>query len=505
MSEAIGGLPAPPEVAVPRPSASVVLMRPAAGGVEVFLVRRDSRLRFAAGFYAFPGGAVDYEDGRVPVGGVEGSGSIFPATAARELFEETGVLCVEGGEAPEPIERDVWRQALLEGKEGFGEGLSKRGLRVREEDFLPAGRWVTPPFMPVRFEAQFFLVEASPGAKAEVWSGELSEGAWVRPEDALQRWADGQMLLHPPALHALRTLAGFTSAADAAARMEEPPHAPGDVATRIEFQRGILLFPLRTPTLPPATHTNAYVLGNGEALLVDPGATDAGEQARFASFLAELQAEGRRLSAVVLTHHHQDHVGAAAAVAERFGLPVWCHAKTAERLGFAAARRLFDGEVLEVAGEPPMRFRVLHTPGHAPGHLCLVDEKSRAAVVGDMVAGIGTIVIDPTDGDMAEYVAQLTRLARLPVGTLYPAHGPVMPDGPGKLAEYVAHRAARERLVLEAVSASGATLVEVVAAAYADTPIAMHPIAELSAAAILAKLAAEAKVARREGRYYPCR
>jgi glyoxylase-like metal-dependent hydrolase (beta-lactamase superfamily II) len=183
-------------------------------------------------------------------------------------------------------------------------------------------------------------------------------------------------------------------------------------------------------------------------------------------------------------------------VAEGLGVPVWAHHRTADLLPLPVARTLHDGEVLELEGPRPMRWRVLHTPGHAPGHLALVDEATRAAVVGDLVAGVGTIVIDPLDGDMAEYVAQLRRLADLPVGTLYPAHGPALPHGVAKLEEYLAHRAWRETKVLEAVAAFArpTTVEELVPRAYDDVASFVLPIATRSTLAILAKLEREGRV-----------
>jgi glyoxylase-like metal-dependent hydrolase (beta-lactamase superfamily II) len=313
----------------------------------------------------------------------------------------------------------------------------------------------------------------------------------------------GSALLHPPNLHGLQVLSTFSTVEDAAARLEKVPHAPGNVPSRIEFQRGVRLFPLETQTLPPAAHTNCYVLGNGELLIVDPGASEVRQYARLLALIAGHKAEGKRPVAVLLTHHHQDHVGGAKAVKERLGIPLWCHERTADRLDFAADRLLKDGEVISLAGLPAMKWRVLHTPGHARGHVCLVDEASRAAVVGDMVAGVGTIVIDPPEGDMTDYLAQLARLKELPVGALYPAHGPPVPDGPAKLDEYLHHRAMREKRVLQSLAKNGSTLREVVAKAYDDTPDFLHPVAERSAFAILLKLVRDGKVHRDEELYAP--
>jgi glyoxylase-like metal-dependent hydrolase (beta-lactamase superfamily II) len=258
------------------------------------------------------------------------------------------------------------------------------------------------------------------------------------------------------------------------------------------------LVALRTPTLLPATHTNCWILGNGELLVVDPGAPDPGELERLVVRLGELAREGRTVRAIFLTHHHQDHIGGVADLVRQLRLPVWCHPRTADRLGLPVGRVLADGEVLTLEGEPDMRWRVLHTPGHARGHLCLLDEASHAAVVGDMVAGVGTILIDPPEGEMAEYLRQLRRLRDIPVRALYPAHGPPLPDGPGALEGYLAHRAAREAKVQAALRSEPRTLEELAADAYADTPTAWPPIAERSTLAILEKLLGEGE-ARVEG------
>jgi glyoxylase-like metal-dependent hydrolase (beta-lactamase superfamily II)/8-oxo-dGTP pyrophosphatase MutT (NUDIX family) len=489
----------PPEA---RPSAVVVLYRRAGEGVEVFWVKRGKALRFAGGFYAFPGGKLDAADAEVPVRGATGEEAALRSAAARELFEEAGVLVAEGTEALAPERLAELRRELLAGKRGWGELLSTEGLALRAEDFRAAGRWVTPPSQPVRFDTRFYLVEAPAHARAEWWPGELAEGAWVTPAKALARWGDGSALLHPPALHAFQVLGAFTDEADARARMLTPPYCPGYVAQRIEFQQGVRVMALETPTLPPAAHTNAYVLGNGELLIVDPGASDVKQYAKLLSLLSGLKSEGFRPVAVVLTHHHGDHIGGARAVKERLGVPLWCHARTADRLDFPVERLLEDGEVLELAGDVPQRWRVLHTPGHAQGHVCLVDERSRAAVVGDMVAGVGTIVIDPPEGNMREYLTQLARLRDWPVSTLYPAHGSPIPEGPAKLQEYLDHRALRESLILQAVPPEGASLAQVVATAYADTPPLLHPVAERSALATLEKLMEEGRVREESLQYF---
>jgi endoribonuclease LACTB2 len=486
-------MPEPPEPGPPRDAAVVVLVRPSANGTELFWLRREAALSFAGGFYAFPGGRVDAADADVEVEGASGEDRTLRAAAGRELFEETGVLRARGPRPKVETLREA-RAALLAGTRRFAEVLSALGLRLHATDFLDAGRWVTPSWMPLRFDARFFLVQVEEGTEAEVWPGELVEGAWVLPVDALLAWAEGRALLHPPNHYTLQALLEAPSLQEARRRMQKAPPSEGRNAHPVEFQRGVRVVALRTPTLLPATHTNCWLLGNGELLVVDPGAAEPAELDRLVARLTEYAQEGLTPRAIFLTHHHLDHIGGVAPLVARLGLPVWCHARTADRLEVRPARVLSDGEVLTLRGQPDMRWRVLHTPGHARGHLCLVDEASRAAVVGDMVAGVGTILIDPPEGEMAEYLRQLRRLRDWPVRALYPAHGPPLPDGPAALSRYLAHREAREARVKAALSAEPRSLEALAAEAYADTPTAWPPVAERSTLAILEKLLAEAEV-----------
>ncbi|MGD8606659.1 MAG: MBL fold metallo-hydrolase, partial [Myxococcales bacterium] len=171
----------------------------------------------------------------------------------------------------------------------------------------------------------------------------------------------------------------------------------------------IQMLPVRTPTLPPATHTNTFVVGTGEAVLVEPATPYRDEQDVMVEWVQSTRLRGVEPVAILATHHHPDHVGGAVALRERLQLPLWVHAMTAKRLdGIVEVDRLIqDGERIELEGSVPTALTALHTPGHAPGHLCFIDAASGMMIAGDMVASVGTIIVEPTDGDMLLYIESL--------------------------------------------------------------------------------------------------
>lgn len=261
----------------------------------------------------------------------------------------------------------------------------------------------------------------------------------------------------------------------------------------------LLRFPLRSPTLPPATHTNAYLVGDKDLLVVDPGTPDEGELGRLLTLVAALRAHGRQLVGIFLTHHHFDHASGASFLQAALGVPILAHPATAERvarqLGVAVNQTVSEGELLPIG---PMGsgsgLRALHTPGHAPGHLCLHEESSGELIVGDMVASVGTILVHPDDdGDMRLYLASLQRLLAIGPRRLWPAHGAAVEDSAGLLRFYISHRLQREEKVLAALRQSAGSVQELVQVVYADTSPAVHWLAAASLLAHLRKLQAEGR------------
>jgi glyoxylase-like metal-dependent hydrolase (beta-lactamase superfamily II) len=272
-----------------------------------------------------------------------------------------------------------------------------------------------------------------------------------------------------------------------------------------DIEPAITVFPARTPTLPPATHTNSYALGSRDVLLVEPATPFEDEQRAWIEWGRGLASAGRRPVAIAVTHDHPDHIGGIDVLSRELGLPVWAHAKVAERLGsFTIDRSIADGDRIVLEGPETQSWRVLHTPGHSPGHVSFFEEGSRAVVVGDMVATIGTILIAPGEGDMRVYLEQLERLAQLDASVALPAHGDPIASPTNHFRRYIEHRRMRERKVLHAVDAagpSGATAEALVPGAYDDTPEHLWPLALLSLRAHLEKLVYDGGVREVDGRF----
>jgi glyoxylase-like metal-dependent hydrolase (beta-lactamase superfamily II)/8-oxo-dGTP pyrophosphatase MutT (NUDIX family) len=516
-------------------AASVLLAR-GSGPAELFVVRRAEKLRFFGGFVAFPGGKVAPADGQTEVSGecvggewVSGESckglslTTHPLTtsescstpvgtavahdrcvaAARELFEETGILLArraDGTFSPSGSALDYLRRKVIAGEMTFQQVLSRLELKIRAADFVPLGAITTPPFVPNRFDTAFFLCRTPSQQQAAVWPGELDEGEWATAAGVLQRWTRGERLVSPPTVAILQAI--VDRPVDEIADRLVP--LLGSLSTGaihpIYFAPDVQLIPLFTQSLPPSTHTNAYLVGRDPSYLLDPGTNYAEEQERLFAVLDRHQAKGSKLTAVVLTHHHPDHIGAAAVCSQRYGVPIYAHSLTAKALEgrIKVDRHISDGERLDLGtapdGSAAWHLEAIHTPGHASGHLAFFDPQYRLLFAADMVSTLSSVVIAPPDGNLATYLESLRRLKTYPSRLLLPAHGSPSPRPQEVLDECIAHRVQREEQLVAALASAPRTVAELAVELYKGLPPNLMRFAEWQVRAGLQKLQSEGRI-----------
>jgi 8-oxo-dGTP pyrophosphatase MutT (NUDIX family) len=239
-----GGVPA-----VPKRAATVLLLRDAPAGLEVYMIRRAATMAFASGMYAFPGGSLDPRDLAAHIGWIgpaperwaeqlgladplpgEPSAPVDPAAlatavvcaAVRETFEEAGVL-LAGDPLVGEVTDDGWegvRRGLVGHRVGLAEVLAGRGLALRSDLVGPWARWITPVVEPRRYDTFFFVAALPAGQRARDVSGEADLTVWLRPGDAVAAARAGERAMLPPTVRVLEELAGFedTGSVLAAAR-----------------------------------------------------------------------------------------------------------------------------------------------------------------------------------------------------------------------------------------------------------------------------------------------
>lgn len=513
MSELPAGftLPEAATPATPRPSASILLSRDTPDGVEILLGLRNPRMRAFPDFWSLPGGGVSRHDRGLldllapdvrPSDEAEAASLI---AMLRELAEELGWEA--RGSSVVSIQPTL-QEALQAGAEVFAAAWRDGQLDPEPSALRVVDDRTTPPFGPMRFHNRFFHLhldgDIPPPETAA--SGEFTEARWFTLDEVRDGWRNHTLPVPAPVA---RLLQDFTAAvAQTGGGREAGAHIaalPTTEGSRIEFSHGVEVRPLRTATLPPATHTNCYLLGppGGQRLVVDPCVQTDEAFDMLRQRVAAVHEDGGTVVGAFYTHGHSDHSGGWQRAQAEFGWPVWCSAVTGMRIGCDPDRVIGDGDVIELRGpeDEVQRWTALATPGHDPGHVCL--NSTAGMIVGDMVAGIGTILVPPGEGDMDVYIEQLERMLGLRPRLLFPSHGPIVARPQATLERYLAHRRARHARVLEAVEAGVTAVGDISVQAYEDTPDA-HPV--LAADQTLAHLLAlerQGRVERRGGNWVP--
>jgi glyoxylase-like metal-dependent hydrolase (beta-lactamase superfamily II) len=257
-----------------------------------------------------------------------------------------------------------------------------------------------------------------------------------------------------------------------------------------ELRPGLRRLVAPNASLMTGPGTNTYLLGTRRIGIIDPGPRIA----RHTD--AIVAAAGAPIDWILVTHTHPDHSPAAAPLAKLTGaklLGIAAPQGPHQDATFCPDRTLRDGDRLSF---DEFDLEVLHTPGHASNHLCYRHVAHRWLFTGDHIINGSTVVIDPPDGSMSQYLASLARLRNEDVDTIAPGHGAPIEAPLAAIDALIAHRLKREaKVVAKLEKRPDVSLAGLVSAVYDEIDPAIHRLAERSLLAHLQKLEEDGRVA----------
>ena len=541
----------------PRPAATILLLRETSSAPEVFMLQRTNKAAFLPGAFVFPGGALDEDDASERAArrvrglddaqastrmGLPSGGLAYWIAAARECFEESGILLVfDSKDLPIDPRRagnlEPFRNELNAGSLQFSEFLEKEDLYIHAHEIAYYSHWITAPGRPRRFSTRFFVACAPEGQHGAHDRSETVHSVWISPREAIERGKRGEIELIFPTRSTLSDLAAMQTPravleharslgdieVNAACwaldhegsqrlfRRADPPYfeihwsdpdEKGDTCFVIQpgmpkrLDRYVTRITAPNPGVMTGPGTNTYLVGESEIAVIDPGPALDSHIAKI------LEAGAGRIRWILTTHTHMDHSPASAALKAATGAQILgrrAPAGTSQDQTYAPDRIPADAERLTLGG---LNLRAIHTPGHASNHLCYLLEETRMLFTGDHVMQGSTVVINPPDGNMRAYLASLDRLLAEDIAIIAPGHGYLIGAPHNEVKRLMAHRLAREAKVAAALGRFGeATLEELVAQVYDDVSPKIHPVAMRSLSAHLDKLVAEGRARLASGRY----
>ena len=520
-------------------AATVLLLRDGPQGLEVLMTRRAMTASFAPGAYVFPGGGIDAADAlahrhaqRRPT---QSDTALTQAIAAiRESFEELGILLARHASGQMANAADIAALDRHAVQGDFAAQCVAHGLTLAADEVFVLAHWITDRDLPRRFDVPF-LVARMPDAQTPVADEkEQFEPVWVRPADALSRHAEGDFFIIFPTIKTLERLQSYATVdsvlADCAseqpwftscpragwlegkeARYMEHEAPFGELALTcpdgqmlhhldwVTDQPALLLKNVQRLTAPnpgvmTGPGTNSYLVGDPDTgyAAIDPGPADHEHLDRL------WRAAGGNIRYIVCTHSHPDHSPGAAplqALCAQHGhtppiLGLASHPTARAASAFTPDREVSDGERLVLQdADIAHTLRVVHTPGHAANHLCLVLEEDGLLFSGDHVLNGSTTVIDPPDGNMNDYLNSLDKLLNAceqdRIDFILPAHGYVLGnlwdephDARACIRHLKAHRLKREAKILKVMQQHpDGSMDDWVKLAYDDVPPRLWPVA----------------------------
>ncbi len=254
-------------------------------------------------------------------------------------------------------------------------------------------------------------------------------------------------------------------------------------------------FTADNPGIMTLQGTNQYVVGKENVVVIDVALS---ADSNLDGIIEQVEAMGaKKIEKILITHIHSDHCAGAVALKKRCGAKLGIHRSRKGYLGGEDFQYDDNDRIAFGGGE----LHVLHTPGHESGHCCFYEGGDKVLFSGDNILGYGTAVIHPPDGNMSDYLQSLERLLGFDISLILPGHGPLVGKPEAKIREYIKHRMARERQVLDALRTGSQTIGDITQLIYKDVSAALQRVAEFSVQAHLEKLMREGRVKREGGRY----
>ncbi len=434
-------------------------------GDEIFAIQRQFFLKAFPGYWAFPGGKVEAQD---------------------EAFSLEHPLTKD-------IDHRLLGAAFREGQEELGIDFRShvQSGTIRSISYL--GLATTPDFNPYRFATYFFKIDFKNKIEFIVDENEARIAKWICAKDLLEEFNQGQILAVPPVVKVIETLGNHPEIT----KIDELNfnYDGNDFVPYIESIRGMpQLMPL-SHTLPPATRTNAFIVGDigCPRILIDPSPIDEEEYRKFKNTVAIFGADK-----ILLTHHHPDHYERSNLLARELNIPIMLSQYTRERI-VRIQSDYFDGIKTEILNEGDVVTQwlsrdvlVMNIPGHDEGQIAVYPSDLSWFLAGDLFQGIGTVVIGGEAGNMQKYFSTLERIIKLSPKVVFPSHG-IGLGGTNILEKTLEHRRLREVQVYEHFK-NGDSPEAMLTKIYADIRKDLWPYALENINKHLEKLKAEGKI-----------
>lgn len=430
---------------------------------EIFIIQRQNFLKAFPGYWAFPGGKVESDDEAhsIDANHFKAMNQKLIGAIVREAREELGI--------------DL--------------GEFYHSGKISSWDFL--GLAITPDFNPLRFATYFFKISLKEKPQFIVDTNEAQFAEWMSAQKLLDRYNHGEVLAVPPVIKTIQELGKNISLQEIKDLNFE--YDMDNEVPFIENLKGLIQIMPLSNTLPPATRTNSFLIGDQFKLIIDPSPKDEDEYKKFKNTLSHFI-----VSAIFITHHHPDHHQYAPQLARDLKIKVILSRYTYQRLTDKDPEYFSDVEVqfaqegdhlTSWLGRP---VHVYEVPGHDEGQLALAPDNMSWFLAGDLFQGLGSVVVGGPEGDMKKYCDTLERVIAFKPKVVFPSHG-IGLGGANILQKTLEHRYRREEQILQAHQ-KGASPEEMLHEIYAETPQKLWPYAMENIQKHLAKLRIEGKI-----------